>query len=64
MNLVSLIIKFLTPDMLGRIASAVGLNQTGTSTAISTAVPALLAALTGVAAQPGGPQKLADAAKL
>ena len=64
MNLVSLIIKFLTPDMLGRIASAVGLNQTDTSSAISTAVPALLAALTGVAAQPGGPQKLADAAKL
>jgi hypothetical protein len=63
MNLVSLIMKFLTPDMIGRIASAVGLNQTDTSSAIGTAVPALLAALTGVATQPGGPQKLADTAK-
>jgi alkylated DNA nucleotide flippase Atl1 len=63
MNLVSLIMKFLTPDMIGRIASALGLNQTDTSSAIGTAVPALLAALTGVATQPGGPQKLADAAK-
>lgn len=63
MNLVSLIMKFLTPDMIGRIASALGLNQTDTSSAIGTAVPALLAALTGVATQPDGPQKLADAAK-
>lgn len=63
MNLISMIMKFLTPDMIGRIASALGLNQTDTSSAIGTAVPALLAALTGVATQPGGPQKLADAAK-
>jgi hypothetical protein len=63
MNLVSLIMKFLTPDIIGRIASALGLNQTDTSSAIGTAVPALLAALTGVATQPDGPQKLADAAK-
>jgi hypothetical protein len=54
--------KFLTPDMIGRIASALGLNQTDTSSAIGTAVPALLAALTGVATQPDGPQKLADIA--
>src|SRR5262245_30102275 len=63
MNLVSLIMKFLTPDMIGRIASALGLNQSDTSAAIGTAVPALLAALTCVATQPGGPQKLAEAAK-
>ena len=63
MNLISMIMKFLTPDMVGRIASALGLNQTDTSSAIGTAVPALLAALTGVATQPGGPQKLAEMAK-
>lgn len=63
MNLISLIMKFLTPDMIGRIASALGLNHTDTSSAIGTAVPALLAALTGVATQPGGPQKLAETAK-
>jgi hypothetical protein len=63
MNLISLIMKFLTPDMIGRIASELGLNRSDASSAVSTAVPALLAALTGVATQPGGPQKLADAAK-
>lgn len=63
MNLVSLIMKFLTPDMISRIASALDLNQTDASSAIGTAVPALLAALTGVATQPGGSQKLADVAK-
>src|SRR4029434_1849658 len=63
MNLVSLIMKFLTPDIIGRIASALGLNQTDTSSAIGTAVPALLAALTSAATQRDGTQKLADAAK-
>jgi Bacterial protein of unknown function (DUF937) len=64
MDLVSLIMRFLTPDMIGRIASALGLNQTDTSSAIGTAVPASLAALTGVATQHDGPQKLADIASM
>ena len=63
MNLVSLIMKFLTPDMIGRIASALGLDRNVTSSAIKAGVPALLAAFAGVAEKPGGPQKLADAAK-
>jgi Bacterial protein of unknown function (DUF937) len=63
MNLISLIMKFLTPDMIGRIASTLGLSRSDTTSVASTAVPALLAALTGVATQPGGAQKLADAAK-
>src|SRR5262252_2666504 len=62
-NLVSLIMQFLTPDMIGRIASALGLDRNNTQTAIGAAVPGLLAALSGVAAQPGGAQKLVDAAK-
>ena len=62
-NLISLVMKFLTPDMVGRIASALGLDRNDASSAIEAGVPALLAALTGVAAKPGGPQKLADAAK-
>jgi hypothetical protein len=62
-NLVSLIMQFLTPDMIGRIASALGLDRNSTQTAIGAAVPALLAGLSGVAAQPGGAQKLVDAAK-
>jgi hypothetical protein len=34
MNLVSLIMKFLTPNMIGRIASALGLDRNTTSSAI------------------------------
>ena len=42
-NLVSLIMQFLTPDMIGRIASALGLDRNNTQTAIGAAVPGLLA---------------------
>src|SRR5262244_2250315 len=59
-NLVSLIMQFLTPDMMGRIASALGLDRNNTQTAIGAAIPGLLAGLSGVAAQPGGAQKLVD----
>jgi hypothetical protein len=62
-NLVTLIMQFLTPDMIGRIANTLGVGRSDTATAVEAAVPAILAALTGVAAQPGGPQKLANAAK-
>ena len=59
----SLVMQFLTPDMIGRIASALGLDRTNTQTAIGAAVPGLLAGLSGVAAQPGGAQKLVDAVR-
>ena len=62
-NLVSLVMTFLTPEMIGRIASALGLDRNDTSTALNAGVPAVLAALVGAAAKPGGPQKIADAAK-
>jgi hypothetical protein len=62
-NLVSLVMNFLTPDMIGRLAGALGLDRNDTSSAIEAGVPGLLAALTGVANRPGGPQRLADAAK-
>jgi hypothetical protein len=62
-NLVSLVMQFLTPDMIGRIASALGLDRNNTQTAIGAAIPGLLAGLSDVAAQPGGAQKLAEAAR-
>jgi len=62
-NLVSFIMQYLTPDVVARIADALGLDRGSTQTAIGAAVPALLAGLSGVAAQPGGAQKLADAAR-
>jgi Bacterial protein of unknown function (DUF937) len=62
-NLVSLIMQFLTPDMVGRIASALGFERNVVQTAIGAAVPALLAAFSGVAAKPAGAQQLVDAAR-
>jgi Bacterial protein of unknown function (DUF937) len=62
-NLVSLVMQFLTPDMVGRVATALGFDRNKAQSAISGAVPALLAAFNDVATQPGGAQKLADAAR-
>jgi hypothetical protein len=62
-NLVSLMTQFLTPDMIGRIAAALGLDRGKVATAIGAAVPGLLAGLSSTAAQPGGAQRLADAVK-
>jgi hypothetical protein len=62
-NLVSFIMQYLTPDLIARIADALGLDRGNTQTAVGAAVPALLAGLCNTAAQPGGAQKLADAAR-
>jgi Bacterial protein of unknown function (DUF937) len=62
-NLISLVTQFLTPDMIGRIAAALGLDRGSIQTAISAAVPALLAGFTGAASKPGGAQNLVDAVK-
>src|SRR5262249_30582708 len=61
-NLVSLVMQFLTPDMIGRIGTALELDRNKIQPAVSSAVPALLAAFNDTATQPGGAQKLADAA--
>ena len=62
-NLVSLVMQFLTPDMIGRIATALGLDRNSAQAAIGAGVPGLLAGLIGVASQPGGGQRLVDSAK-
>jgi hypothetical protein len=62
-NLVFLVMQFLTPDMIGRIAIALGLDRNKAQLAISSAVPALLAAFNDTATQPGGAQKLVDTAR-
>jgi Bacterial protein of unknown function (DUF937) len=62
-NLVSTVMQFLTPDMIGRIASALGLNRSDAQSGISAAVPALLAALSGLADKPGGAQSLVNTIK-
>src|SRR5262245_49880893 len=62
-NLVTLVMQFLTPEMIGRVATALGLDRTLVQSAISAAVPGLLAGFSGIATQPGGAQKLVEAAK-
>jgi len=62
-NLVSVVMQFLTPDMIGRIAAALGLDRNVTQAAISALIPALLAGFSNTSTQPGGAQKLVDAAR-
>src|SRR5215813_8949701 len=59
-NLVSIIMQFLTPDMIARIASALGLTRSDAQSGISAAVPGLLAVLANAAAKPGGAQNMVD----
>ena len=62
-NVVSLVMQYLTPDMIGRIATASGFDRTKVQSAVDAAVPGLLAAFSDVTTQPGGAQKLADSAR-
>src|SRR5262245_5649939 len=59
-NLIALIGQFLTPELIGRIASALGVNQGLVQKAIDASIPGLLAGLAGVAAEPGGARQLSD----
>lgn len=61
MNIVSLMTNFLTPDMIGRIASALGLDKSLVGKAIGAAVPTLLAALTNLVSKPDGAGQLSQA---
>ena len=54
MNLVSIIMQMLTPDLLGKLASGIGGDKSLVQKAAGAAIPAILAGLAGVGAQPGG----------
>jgi Bacterial protein of unknown function (DUF937) len=60
-NLVSLVQQFLTPQMVGSLARAVGVNEAVAQRLVAAALPAVLAALGTAAAAPGGAQKVSDA---
>ena len=62
-NLVSLVMQIMTPDKIERIGAAVGVDRNVAQCAVGASVPGLLAALSSVASQPRGAQKLADAAE-
>jgi hypothetical protein len=59
-NLVSSILQMLPPEVIGRIASALGLDRTMAQKAISAAIPAVLASLAGLVSRSGGVNQLSE----
>jgi hypothetical protein len=59
-NLVSVVMQFLTPDMIAKIASAVGLDRTVAQKAIGGGVLALLASLADMASTSTGARQLTN----
>jgi hypothetical protein len=60
-NLVSLAMQYLTPDVINRIASALGVDKSAIGKAATAAVPALLGSFANAASSRDGAAKLADA---
>lgn len=60
-NLVSLVSQFLTPQLVGSLARALGVNEAVAQKLVAAAVPTILASLGTAAAAPGGAQKVSDA---
>jgi hypothetical protein len=60
-NLVSLVSQFLTPQLVGSLARAVGINEAIAQRLAAAAIPTILASLATTAAAPGGAQRLVDA---
>ena len=59
-NLVSVVMQSLTPDMIAKIASALGLDRDVAQKAIAGAIPALLASFADVASSPHGARQLTN----
>ena len=60
-NLVSLVSQFLTPQLVGGLARALGINEAVAQKLVAAAVPTILASLATAAAAPGGAQKVSEA---
>jgi hypothetical protein len=60
-NLIALLTQLLTPDIIAKIASALGLNRTIAQKAIGAVIPALLACLGNAVSKPGGQRQLGNA---
>jgi hypothetical protein len=61
MNLVSIIMQLLTPDLIGRLATMLGVDKSVVQMATGASIPAILAGLGGLAGQGGGAGKIVDA---
>jgi hypothetical protein len=62
-DMVSAVSRFLTPDVMGKLAAASGLDSSMARTAVSAAVPSILSGLADVAGTPAGVRQLAAAVK-
>ena len=60
-NIVAAVSRFLTPELVGKLATAVGLDKTLAHESVTAAVPAILSGLAGVAGKPDGARQLAFA---
>ncbi len=61
MNLVQLLLKLLSGNVLSQLAESLGLERQKAETGIKAVIPSLLAALTGLTSASGGADKLARA---
>lgn len=59
-NLVSVVMQFLTPEIIAKIASALGLDRAIAQKAVGGAIPALLTGLADVASTPEGARQLTN----
>ena len=60
-NIMSAVSRFLTPEVVGQMASAAGLDASVAQKAMTAAVPSILSTLAEVADKPGGARMLAKA---
>lgn len=60
-NIVSAISRLLTPEIVGKMASATGLDRGTAQSAVGAFVPAILGGLSDLAAKPGGARQISDA---
>jgi hypothetical protein len=59
-GIVITISRLLTPDVIGALANACGLDRTSAAKAVGAAVPSILSGLVGAASTPGGAKQLAN----
>src|SRR5215831_8348475 len=59
-NIVALVSRFLTPELIGKLASAANLDRNIGQRATGAIVPAILSSLASVAGTPAGPRKLGN----
>jgi len=60
-DLTSLVSDALSPQLVGQIAAAAGVDAAKAQSLVDGAVPAVIGALGGAASKPGGAQKISDA---